>query len=150
MSLERVVLDTNVLVSSLLNSFGSPGRILDLVLAGELSTAHDDRLLREYREVLRREKFGFSSRDVKGLLDFLETEGLKVNPPMLGAKLPDPNDLPFLEVAHAAEAVLVTGNLKHYPSEERQSVEVRDPAAFLQRWLSHVQGQQSEQLDEDG
>lgn len=150
MSLERVVLDTNVLVSSLLNSFGSPGRVLDLVLAGELSTAHDDRLLGEYREVLRREKFGFSSRDVEGLLDFLETEGLKVNPPMLGAKLPDPNDSPFLEVAHAVEAVLVTGNLKHYPAEERQSVEVLDPAAFLQRWLAHVQGWQSEQLDEDG
>jgi hypothetical protein len=43
--LERVVLDTNVLVSTLLNSFGVPGRVLDLVLAGELTVTHDDRIL---------------------------------------------------------------------------------------------------------
>lgn len=137
MSLERVALDTNVLVSSLLNSFGAPGRVLDLVLSGELNAAHDDRVLGEYREVLCREKFSFSPRDVEGLMDFLEAEGIKVNPPVLGAELPDVNDSPFLEVAHAAGAVLITGNLKHYPEKERQGVEVLDPATYLQRWLSH-------------
>jgi predicted nucleic acid-binding protein len=136
-SLERVVLDTNVLVSSLLNSFGRPGRVLDLMLAGELSAAHDDRVLGEYREVLRRERFGFSG--------FLETEGIKVNPPVLGAELPDPNDVPFLEVAHAAGAVLVTGNLRHYPAEERRNTKVLEPAAFLERWLAHIRDRQSEQ-----
>ncbi|MBA2443006.1 MAG: putative toxin-antitoxin system toxin component, PIN family [Rubrobacter sp.] len=145
MSLERVVLDTNVLVSSLLNSFGRPGRVLDLMLAGELSAAHDDRVLGEYREVLRRERFGFSARDVDGLLGFLETEGIKVNPPVLGAELPDPNDVPFLEVAHAAGAVLVTGNLRHYPAEERRNTKVLEPAAFLERWLAHIRDRQSEQ-----
>ncbi len=51
MSLERVVLDTNVLVSALLNSFGAPGRVLDLVLAGELTMACGDRLPTEWRQV---------------------------------------------------------------------------------------------------
>lgn len=117
MSPERVVLDTNVVVSALLNSFGAPGRVLDLVLAGELTVAYDDRFLAEWREVLRREKFGFAARDVEALLGFVEAEGLGVNPKPLGADLPDPDDVPFLEVAHAAEATLITGNTKHYPKE---------------------------------
>jgi predicted nucleic acid-binding protein len=51
MSPERVMLDTNVVVSALLNSFGAPGRVLDLVLAGELTVADDHRLPAEWRQV---------------------------------------------------------------------------------------------------
>ena len=146
---ERVVLDTNVLVSSLLNSFGAPGRVLDLALSGELSVAHDGRILSEYRDVLWREKFGFSRGDIDRVLDLMETEGIKVNPPMLGAELPDANDLPFLEVAHAAGAALVSGNLKHYPEEQRQEVEVLGPATFLETWLAQVKDRRSEPSDAD-
>ena len=138
MSPQRVVLDTNVVVSALLNSFGAPGRVLDLVLAGELTAAYDDRVLAEWREVLRREEFGFATRDVEALLGFVEAEGLGVNPKPLGAELPDPDDVPFLEVAYAAEATLITGNTKHYPDEARQGVAVLEPAAFLDEWTSKV------------
>jgi putative PIN family toxin of toxin-antitoxin system len=133
---ERIVVDTNTLVSALINSFGAPGRVLDLVLAGEVTVAHDDRLFAEWRDVLHREKFGFAERDVDTMLSFIENEGIGVKPPPLGAELPDPDDVPFLEVAHAAEAILVTGNLKHYPEEERRGVEVVGSAEFLKRWIS--------------
>ncbi len=133
---ERIVVDTNTLVSALINSFGAPGRVLDLVLAGEVGVAHDDRLFAEWRDVLHREKFGVAERDVDTVLNFIESEGTGVKPSPLGAKLPDPDDVPFLEVAHAAEAILVTGNLKHYPEEERRGVEVVGSAEFLERWIS--------------
>jgi uncharacterized protein len=135
---EKVVPDTNVLVSALLNSFGPPGRILDLVLAGELVVAHDDRILSEWRAVLRREKFGFSVSDIEALLSFVDDEGLKVNPSPLGVELPDPDDVPFLEVAHTAEATIITGNTKHYPPEMRRGGEVMEPAAFIERWISEA------------
>ena len=45
------MLDTYVVVSALLNSFGAPGRVLDLALAGELTVADDDRLPAEWRQV---------------------------------------------------------------------------------------------------
>jgi uncharacterized protein len=137
-SLERVVLDTNVLVSALLNSFGAPGRVLDLVLAGELSVAYDDRVLAEWRQVLRREKFGFSAGDIEVLLGFVEGEGISVNASPLAIELPDQDDLPFLEVAHAAEATLITGNTRHYPPGARRGVAVLDPASFLDEWTSKV------------
>ena len=41
---QRVVLDTNVVVSALPTSFGAPARVLDLALAGELVVAYDDRV----------------------------------------------------------------------------------------------------------
>jgi predicted nucleic acid-binding protein len=102
------------MVSALLNSFGAPGRVLDLVLAGELIVSHDDRVLVEWRQVLRKEKFGFSAGDIEVLLGFVEGEGSSVKASPLGIELPDEDDLPFLEVAHAAEATLTTGNTGHY------------------------------------
>ena len=85
MSGRRVVLDTNVVVSGLLDSFGASGRVLDLALAGELTVAYDDRVLLEWREVLQREKFGFSTADdVESLLAFFEEEGFRVAPSPLG------------------------------------------------------------------
>lgn len=129
-----MVLDTNVLVSALINSFGAPGRVLDLALAGELTVTYDDRIMTEWRDVLHREKFGFAQRDVEALLQLFEGEGFAVNAPPLGVDLPDMDDVPFLEVAHSAGAVLITGNLKHYPPEMLRGVEVMEPTAFLHRW----------------
>lgn len=129
-----VVLDTNVLVSALLSPFGPPGRILDLVLSGKLAIAFDDRLLAEYRDVLTRPRFGFDRADVFRLLTYLTTTGLLVAASPWSEPLPDPDDAMFLEVAAAAGATLVTGNLKHFPPDHRRGVDVRSPADFLASW----------------
>jgi predicted nucleic acid-binding protein len=72
------------------------------------------------------------------LLGFVEGEGISVNPSSLGIELPDRDDLPFLEVTHAAEATLITGNTRYYPQEARRGVAVLDPASFLDEWTSQV------------
>ncbi|HVT17673.1 MAG TPA: putative toxin-antitoxin system toxin component, PIN family [Thermoanaerobaculia bacterium] len=131
----RIVLDTNVLVSGLLSPHGPPGRIVDLLLGGKLTLVFDDRLLAEYRAVLKRPRFGFDSEEVDAVLDYLESEGELIVTAPLGAELPDPGDLPFLEVAAQGEVdALVTGNLKHYPASQRGSVRVDRPADFLRRF----------------
>lgn len=91
------VLDTNVLVSGLLNPHGPPGRIVDLLLAGSLQLLFDDRILDEYREVLLRPRFGFAPEEVTALLDLLVAEGEPVLAEALGLELSDPGDVPFLE-----------------------------------------------------
>ena len=131
-----VVLDTNVLVSGLINSFGPPGRVVDLVLRGDFIVAYDDRILAEWRDVLCREKFGFTSESVVVLLNFIEAEGQKVTPRPLTARLPVPDDAPFLEVASAANMPLVTGNVKHYPTVARGEVEVMTPRDFIDQWTA--------------
>lgn len=54
-----------------------------------------------------------------------------VTPMPLDADLPDPDDLPFLEVAAEAHAVLVTGNKKHFPNKAAGAVQVVSPREFL-------------------
>lgn len=122
------VLDTNVLVSALLSPFGAPGRVLDLVLLNEIRPAFDGRILAEYRQVLGRPKFAFAGDAVADLLALMEHDGLRVLAPPLAAALPDPDDAPFLEVAAAAGAILVTGNARHFPPEQRRGVRVWSPA----------------------
>jgi uncharacterized protein len=126
-----VVLDTNILVSALLSPFGPPARVLDMLLGGDIQAAYDDRLFAEYREVLARPKFGFAPEDVAALLAYLEAEGEHVTARSLPHKLLDADDLPFLEVATQAGAILITGNVANYPASLRGAVRVHAPAEFL-------------------
>ncbi len=129
----RAVLDTNVLVSGLLSPHGTTGRVVDLVLAGQLVLLADDRILAEYADVLGRPKFGFRAEDVTDILNYLRATAERVSAPPLGVDLPDSGDLPFLEVAAAAGAhALVTGNTRDYePTRGRHVVPVMTPAQFL-------------------
>ncbi|MBN1308985.1 MAG: putative toxin-antitoxin system toxin component, PIN family [Chitinispirillaceae bacterium] len=54
------VLDTNVLVSALLNPYGTPSSILNLIIKEKIILAYDVRILCEYEEVLHRPRFDFS------------------------------------------------------------------------------------------
>jgi putative PIN family toxin of toxin-antitoxin system len=132
----RVVIDTNVIVSGILSPHGSPGRIVSALLSEAITALHDERILSEYREVLLRPAFGFSSSDVEVVLDFVESAGEHVSAEPLSLILPDRNDLPFLEVASSGGAdALVTGNIKHFrPRRGQHSVLVIAPADFLRRY----------------
>lgn len=133
----RIVVDTNVLVSGLLSPHGPPGRIADGLVAEELRALFDDRILDEYRDVLRRPRFGFESRDVDDLLHQLLSSGEHVSAPPVSVVLPDLDDLPFLEVAVAGGAdALVTGNLKHFARGARLRANVVDPNRFLELWAA--------------
>ena len=130
--MRAVVLDTNVLVSALLTPYGPAARVLDAVLAGRLVLVFDDRILREYEEVLGRSRFGFNQQDARVLLDFFRFEGSAVVAPPLKIELPDPDDLMFVEVALAGRAdAIVTGNKKHFPAERCGGIPVVSPAEVL-------------------
>lgn len=129
----RVVVDTNVLVSGIINPHGLPGRVIDLVVSQAVTLLCDDRILSEYREVLLRPVFAFNRSDVEALLAWIDFTGERVTTGPVEVKLPDPTDLPFLEVAMAGLAdALVTGNAKHFtPLRGRHGVSVVSPAQFI-------------------
>jgi len=126
------VLDTNVLVSAGIKPTGAPAKLLmDWVLDGQIQVITGPSVIAEYREVVRRAKFqryGFPPL----WLDFLIDESLRLaqSAPWPYA-CPDPKDAPFLALAHAAGAWLVTGNLKHFPKAIRHGVIVLSPADYL-------------------
>ncbi len=128
----KVVLDTNVLVSGLLNPYGPPGRIVQVVASGELQLCLDARILAEYREVLRRPAFPFHGEEVDALLRQVHAVGEPVAATLAQA-LPDSDDEPLLEVAIGADAeYLVTGNIRHFAVNSRSGVRVVSPAEFLE------------------
>jgi putative PIN family toxin of toxin-antitoxin system len=128
----RVVIDTNVLVSGVINPHGPPGRLVDAIISFTLTPLYDDRILSEYRDVLLRPAFGFRRSDIHALLDFVEFSGEHITAGPVNVLLPDPADLPFVEVAIAGMAdALVTGNTKHFTPARRHGVSLLTPAALL-------------------
>ena len=116
------VIDTNVLVSSLLSKHevSATFQIVLHLISGNIIPVYSNEIMTEYREVLSRKKFKFPIEQVNYLLSFIEKFGILTTPTPTGAELPDMKDLPFYEVVMEKsydKAYLVTGNLKHFPNE---------------------------------
>jgi len=130
----KIVLDTNVLVSGLLKGHSDSGMIIRLVAGGLIQVVYDARILSEYREVLARPKFGFDQYLIDVLLREIEEDGLLFTAVPLPERLPDPDDEPFLELASVAQAILVTGNKRHFPPPMQGKVKVMSPAELVNFW----------------
>ena len=132
----KIVLDTNIVVSGLLQSQGNPAQVLTLVLSGAVQICHDQRILAEYAEVLARPRFKFDPGRVREVLGKIENDGLAIDATgQHDLCLPDAEDEPFLAVALTSSAdFLVTGNLADYPPEKRRDCSVVSPAEFMIEW----------------
>ncbi|MGC9452207.1 MAG: putative toxin-antitoxin system toxin component, PIN family [Oceanipulchritudo sp.] len=135
--MKEIVLDTNVLISGLLSAQNPPGRIVDALRNGAIRLIADDRILSEYRTVLRRPYFEryIKAIEREWMIEFLSRDSRIVVCDQVFDDLPDPKDACFLEVAFNAGLPLVTGNVKHFPLEKNRGVKVLTPAEFVERSL---------------
>ena len=124
-----VVIDTNILVSALWSRSGAPARAVALVLSGHLIPCYDHRIMLEYRQVLQRPKFRFRPSEINALLDWFKQTGRSVIPAPVDISFVDEADRKFYEVAKYCGAVLITGNLKHFPNDDA----VMSVSDFLER-----------------
>ena len=111
------VIDTNVIVSALLKWNSVPGVVLQAVFNGFVVPVYND----EYRNVLNRPKFGFSSELISETISQIESLGVMENAlETVAEAMPDPKDIVFYSIAlshgKTAETHLVTGNVKHFPA----------------------------------
>ena len=115
------VLDTNVLVSALLNKSSVPAMILDEAADGSIAPLYDDDILAEYEDVLHRKKFPFAERDIRAVIEAIKSRGIHVEAGAVDVTLPDMDDVIFyavvMEKRKETDAYLVTGNLKYFPKE---------------------------------
>ena len=128
----RAVIDTNVLVSALFTPTGTCARVLDLMVEGVVQPCVDPRILAEYEEVLRDPRMPFEPHQVDAVLELMHSVGEPVAAMPLSAALPHEGDRPFLEVADAAQAILVTGNPRHFPKRARGRVRLLSPTELLE------------------
>lgn len=124
-----VVVDTNILVSALWSRNGAPARAVGLVLSGQLTPCYDHRIMLEYRQVLQRPKFRFQPSEINALLAWIKQLGRSVVPAPVDIPFVDEADRKFYEVAKYCGAVLIMGNLKHFPNDDA----VMSVSDFLER-----------------
>lgn len=106
-----VVLDTNVLLSGVYRG-GKPRRVLLYCVEAENITLHlSDEILAEYRDVLSRRKFGFSSETIAYWMEkIIQVATITIAIPPLDFPR-DRKDAKFLALAHAVSAdYLITGD----------------------------------------
>jgi putative PIN family toxin of toxin-antitoxin system len=112
----RVVIDTNIIVSALLQPLGPPAQVFLLAVSGSIQVCITGAVYAEYEEVIRRPRFHRDEITISAARDTIREKGLWVKPTETVRACTDPDDDIFLECAQAARAAyLVTGNLKHFP-----------------------------------
>lgn len=115
----NIILDTNVLVSALWSANSKPAVIVNAVLARRFTACYDYRILNEYYNVLRRPKFSFAEWEIQNLLGAITSNGISVVPdPLPEVSFTDESDRKFYEVTKFCHALLITGNIKHFPKED--------------------------------
>jgi putative PIN family toxin of toxin-antitoxin system len=129
--MRRAVLDTNVVVSALLQPAGPPGNIIELGFGGRFRWYISEPILAEYAVVLSRKRLGIDGQRASKFLKDLRKVALPVVPGRNLRECSDPNDDKFLECALQARAdYVVTGNVRHFP-ERFQRIRVILPRQFL-------------------
>lgn len=113
------VIDTNVVVSSMLKGTSIPGKVIQQALHGKIIPLIHEEILAEYENVINRPKFKFPDKIVEKFLKDVTERGKFIDAKEFEEELPDPKDKIFYFVTmtarEEAEAYLVTGNLKHFP-----------------------------------
>jgi putative PIN family toxin of toxin-antitoxin system len=128
----RVVIDTNVIVSSALSSMGAPARIVQHGLEGTFQLVVSETILAEYRRALgyerARKRHGHTPDRIA---DIRKAATLVAGTLTLKVISEDPDDDKFLECAVEGGAeYIVSGdahllNLQHY-----QGIQILTPAVF--------------------
>ena len=130
----RVVIDTNILVSALLQPEGLPSAVLLLAFSGQVRLCVSDAIFAEFDEVIRRPHFKRSPDVIEGALQSIRKLGLWVQPKIRVEACLDSDDNIFLECAQAAAAdYLLTGNRRHFPNrwKKTQVISARELIGLL-------------------
>ena len=128
MKQHRVVLDTNILVSALMSKMGNPAKIYKMFLSETITLVFSDDIMSEYINVLYRPHLRIPADDADKVLDAIRQCGERIKPAKSVFPLVDEDDRMFYDVAKNAGAYLITGNIRHYPSEPF----IYTPADFLE------------------
>lgn len=131
----RVVLDTNVLVSGLLSAQGSPGRIVDAVMAGRIVPVMSMATLAELEDVLHRPRLQiyFRRADVTPFQFLTTLHALAdfVSPKASKQTIRDAKDRPFIELCatRPKPEFIVTGD-RDFEQARYHGVKVIGAAEF--------------------
>ena len=115
------VIDTNVIVSAMLFPDSIPGTILKYVYSRVLVPLVNETIVKEYEDVLNRDKFGFYKEDIAFVINNIKENCLFLKETKTNEQFIDKNDIVFYEITLSSRkdmnGYLVTGNIKHFPNK---------------------------------
>ncbi|MCL2311893.1 MAG: putative toxin-antitoxin system toxin component, PIN family [Firmicutes bacterium] len=130
--MQKIVIDTNIVISAFISPNGLPAKIIEfIVLNEEMKICYNVDILDEYEEVLSREKFdkyNFDPKEKEKFINKIIEIGILVDPRASDMPIPDESDRIFYDTAKESGAILITNNMKHYPTENF----IMTPATFIQ------------------
>ena len=128
----RLVMDTNVVVSSFINPDGKPSQIMKIILNRKAELCYNSAILSEYESVMLRRKFSdkINSSHIQQFINLIRSIGISFVPPPGKIKLPDESDRIFYDTARESGSILITGNLRHFS----KAPFIMLPANFLERY----------------
>lgn len=133
----KVVIDTTVIISSLISSSGPPAQIIELWVADKITVCLSAEIVEEYIGVLLRPKFNSLGsaieryKIISGLIELDNT--IIVNPDfVLNIIQEDPDDNIFLACAVEAKAkIIISGDDHLLGLAEFQGIQIIRPADFF-------------------
>lgn len=134
----RAVIDTSILVRSIIHPTGTVGPILSRLRDGGYTLLYSSELLEEIVEVLGRgrlrSKYGVTDQDVEILLKLFLLRGEAVAPSRRIQVCRDPKDDKVLDVAIAGRAEsIVTGDEDLLVLHPFEGIPIVGPSEFLRR-----------------
>lgn len=114
----KIVIDTNIIISAVLSPTGNPATILKLLSTNEgIKLFYSMGILDEYRRVLSYTRLNIADDKQSRAIGLIEKFGMLVEPTVSTLPLPDESDRIFYDTAKSSDAILITGNIKHFPNE---------------------------------
>lgn len=136
--MQKVVIDTNVIVSSLIQK-GFPHLIIsNLFIDQKIQACVSDELLEEYYEVLARPRF-FKFPDffirAEGLLVEIENNSVKYTPKTKLDLISDKDDNMILELAEECNAdFIITGNTNDFTFPAYKQTKIVTPREYWEQY----------------
>lgn len=132
--MQKIILDTNVIVSALISS-GIPSKIIsELVLKDRVDIQISDEIFLEYLAVLRRPKFSRVPDfqiNAEIVLSRIEDFATRINPEVKLDLIKDKSDNIFLELALETRAdYLITGNTKDFTIDHIGDTKIVTPTEY--------------------
>ncbi len=136
--MQKVVIDTNVIVSSLIQKSYPYLIVNDLFIEGKFDLCVSDQIMAEYYEVLARPKFekfqNFFVR-AEALLADIETEAKKYFPTITVNLISDKDDYIFLELADECDAdFIITGNTTDFTMTTYKQTKIVTPKEYWEKY----------------
>lgn len=129
----NIVIDTNVFVSALLSSDNKSFYILEKVIDGTHTLYYNEEIIDEYKAVLSRKKFTIDKTKISYLISFIRLKGIYILEYKKNSiSFPDESDRVFYDIAMQSDAILITGNTKHFTKHKR----IMTVTTFYSRYLN--------------